>query len=109
DAGERVINVVDGEHDAQVSQRVHRRHAMVGRNGRSVETRQLEATVTVGRAQHRDLDALAVQARDAPGPVALDGHAALEHETELGEEPNCDIEVFHDDAHVVHTSYSHVI
>src|SRR6185436_18788638 len=35
--GEGVVDVIDGEHDAQVSQRVHGRSAVIGRDGRGVE------------------------------------------------------------------------
>jgi hypothetical protein len=59
--------------------------------------------VAVGSAHHGDLDALAAHSRDAAGPFAFDGHAALERKTELREEFNGGIEVFHHDGDVVHT------
>src|SRR5690606_29272186 len=92
--GEGVIEVIDGEHDAQVSQRVHGSCAMVGRNGGGIEARELEATVTVWGAHHGDLDALAAHSGDATGPLAFDGHAAFESKAELGEELDGGIEVF---------------
>src|SRR5690606_39094347 len=66
--GEGVVEVLDGEHDAQVSQRVHGGCAVIGRDGGGVEARELEAAMTVGRAHHGDLDALATHAGDAAGP-----------------------------------------
>src|SRR6185503_3505617 len=104
---ERVVEVLDGEHDAQVSQRVYGGCAVIGRDGGSVEPRELEAAVAVGGAHHGDLDALAAQSGDAAGPFAFDGHAAFEGKAELGEELNGDIEVCHHDADVVHTLYCH--
>src|SRR5690606_26751030 len=52
--GEGVVDVLDGEHDSQVSQRVHGGSAVIGRDGGSVEARELEAAMTVGGAHHRD-------------------------------------------------------
>src|SRR5690606_4850022 len=69
--GERVRDVLDREHDAQVPERVHGRVAVIGGDRRRVEARKLEAAVPVRRAQHRDLDALAVQPRHAAGPLAF--------------------------------------
>src|SRR5687767_8195828 len=75
--GEGVFDVVDGEHDAQVSQRVHGRCAVIGRDGGGVEARELEAAVAIGGAHHGDLDALAAHSGDAAGPFSFDGHAAF--------------------------------
>src|SRR6185369_15348289 len=76
--GEGVVDVLDGEHDAQVSQRVHGGGAVIGCDGGGVEARELEAAVAVGGAQHGDLDALVAHSGDAAGPFAFDGHAAFE-------------------------------
>src|SRR5689334_6090632 len=65
--GEGVVEVLDGEHDAQVPQRVHRGCAVIGRDGGGVEARELEAAVAVGGEHHGDLDALAAHAGDAAG------------------------------------------
>lgn len=46
--GEGVVNVVDGEHDAQVSQRVHGGCAVIGDDGRGVEARSAEASAPTG-------------------------------------------------------------
>src|SRR5690606_15255707 len=75
---------------------------MVGRDGGSVEARQLETAVTVGCAHHRDFDALTAYSRHAARPVPFDARAALEDEAELGEKRDGRIEVFHHDADVIH-------
>src|SRR5690242_19727679 len=41
EAGERIVDVLDGEHDAEVAERVHRRAAMVGGHRRREESGQL--------------------------------------------------------------------
>src|SRR5262249_55469182 len=104
---EGVVDVLDGEHDAQVSQRVNGGCAVIGRDGGGFEARELEAAVAVGGAHHGDLDALAAQSGDAAGPFAFDGHAAFEGKAEFGEELNGGIDVFHHDADVVHTLVCH--
>jgi hypothetical protein len=106
--GEHVVEILDGEHDAQVAERVHRRAAMVGDDRRREEAGQLEPVVAVRRAHHRDLDALLVQPGDAIGPVALDRGAPLELETELAEERDGGVEVRHHDADVVHSRDGHL-
>ena len=63
--------------------------------------------MTVRRAHHRDLDALAAQACDAAGPLALDDPLALEFQAQDAEERNHRLEVLDDDAHVVHPLHCH--
>src|SRR6187397_1606260 len=105
--GEGVVDVLDGEHDAQVSQRVHGGCTVIGRDGGGVEARELEAAVAVGGAHHGDLDALAAHSGDAASPFVFDGHAAFEGKAEFSEELNGGIDVFHYDADVVHTLNCH--
>src|SRR5207344_1751750 len=105
--GEGVVDVLDGEHHAQVSQRVHGRCPVIGRDGGGVEARELEAAVAVGGAHHGNLDALAAHSGDTAGPLTFEGHAAFENKAELGEELNGGIDVFHHDADVVHTNDGH--
>src|SRR5690606_23217698 len=105
--GECVVEVLNGEHDAQVSQRVYGGRAVIGRDGGGVEAREFEATVTVRSTHHGDFDALAAQSGDTAGPIAFDGHAAFEGKAEFGEELNGGIEVFHHDADVVHSLDCH--
>src|SRR4029077_6464834 len=96
-----------GEHDAQVTERVHGGAAVIGDHSRHEESGQLEPAVTVRRTHHGNLDAHATQSRDAIGPVSLDGGPPLELEAKFGEERNGGIDVFHHNAHVVHTLDRH--
>src|SRR3954462_1259981 len=56
--GERVVEVVHGEHDAQVAESVHRGVPVIGDGGRREKSRELESALAVGRSHHRDFDAL---------------------------------------------------
>src|SRR5690606_10705806 len=105
--GECVVEVLHGEHDAQVAEGVHGRSPMIGDDGRREKSRELEPAVTVRRAHHGDLDALVSKPRDAPCPLPFDHHPRFELESQLGEERNSGIERFHHDAHVVHSLDRH--
>src|SRR5262245_6739020 len=105
--GKRVIDVLDGEHDAEIPQRVDGGCAVVGRDGGGVEARELEAAVAVGGTHHGDLDALAAHSGDAAGPFAFDRHAAFEGQAQLGEERDGGVEVLNHDADVVHALHGH--
>ena len=63
---QRLVEVVHGEHDSQVAQRVHRGGSMVGNDGRRDEARELDGAVAVRHPQHGHLDALAAHPSDAP-------------------------------------------
>ena len=56
--GERLVDVVHGEHDAQVAESVHRGVPVIGDHRRREKARELEPAVAVRRAHHGDLDAL---------------------------------------------------
>src|ERR687885_1307613 len=84
--GERLVDVVHGEHDAQVAESVHRGVSVIGDHRRREKTRELEPAVAVRRAHHRDLDALAAQSSDAPRPVSFDHGSSFELEAELTKE-----------------------
>src|SRR4051812_31789995 len=83
--GERIVDVLHGEHDAQVPQSVHWGAAVIGDHRRGEETRYLEAAVAVRCTHHGNLDAHAAQSGDAVCPISLDRGAALELETQFGE------------------------
>src|SRR5512145_3407509 len=105
--GERIVDVLHGEHDAQVAESVHRGAAVIGDHGRREETGHLEPALTVRRTHHGNLDAHVAQSGDAICPVSFDWGAPLELETEFGEELNGGINVFHHDADVIHTLDRH--
>jgi hypothetical protein len=86
--GEGIVDVLDSEHNAQVSQRVHGCCAVIGRDGGGVKSRELEAAVAVGGSHHGDLDALGPHSGDAAGLFAFDWHAAFEGKAESGEKLN---------------------
>src|SRR5213075_194143 len=67
--GERIVDVLHGEHDAQVAESVHRGVPVIADHIRSEESRELEPAVAVRSAHHGDLDALVAQSRDAPCPL----------------------------------------
>src|SRR5256885_177548 len=69
--GERIVDVLHGEHDAQVTESVHRRAAMVGDHGWREKSGHLEPAVTVRRTHHGNLDAHAAQSSDAIRPISF--------------------------------------
>src|SRR5712664_1380887 len=105
--GERIVDVLHGEHDAQVTQSVHRGTAVIGDHRRREESGHLEPAVTVRRTHHGNLDAHVAQSSDAICPVSFDWGAPLELEAKFGEELNGGVDVFYHDADVVHTLDRH--
>src|SRR5438874_227462 len=105
--GERIVDVLHGEHDAQVTESVHRGAAVIGDHRRREESGDLEPAVTVRRTHHGNLDAHVAQSGDAICPVSFDWGAPLELEAKFGEELNGGVDVFYHDADVVHTLDRH--
>jgi hypothetical protein len=97
-----VVDVVNREHHAEVSQGVHGSVSVVGDHLRREEARELDPAVAVWYPHHGDLDALVAQAGDAPCPLALDQRSPFELEAQFEEELDGRCEVFDDDADVVH-------
>src|SRR5918994_3764343 len=64
--GERIVEVVHGEHDAQVAQSVHRRVAVIGDHRWREKSREFDPAVAVRHTHHCALDALVAQSSDAP-------------------------------------------
>src|ERR1700704_2743910 len=107
ESGERIVDVLHGEHHAQVSESIHWGAAVIGDHRRRDKTGHLEPAVTVRRAHHGNLDAHVAQSSDAICPVSFDWGAPLELETKFGEELNGGIKVFHHEADVIHTLDRH--
>jgi hypothetical protein len=108
-AGDDVVQVVDGEHDAPQTQRVRRRVLRLDPDRRrGVELRQLDPAVAVRGAHHGDVATDAVEPDDLVHPTPLDRRLALQLHAELGEEPLGGLEVFDDDQDVVHPLERHV-
>ena len=84
--GERIVDVLHGEHDAEVAKGVHWGAAVIRDHGRREETGHLEPTVTVRRTHHGNLDAHVAQSSDAICPVSFDWGALLEREAKFGKE-----------------------
>src|SRR5437773_8159087 len=107
ESGERIVDVLHGEHDPQVAESVHWAAAVIGDHRRREETGHLEPAVAVRRTHHGNLDAHAAQSSDAICPISFDWGAPLELEAEFGEELNGGVDVFYHDADVVHTLDRH--
>src|SRR5215207_4079671 len=105
--GERIVEVLHGEHDAEVTESVHWGAAVIGDHRRREESGHLEPAVTVRRTHHGNLDAHVAQSSDAICPVSFDWAAPLELEAKFGEELNGGVDVFYHDADVVHAPNRH--
>src|SRR6266704_1853672 len=106
--GERLVDVVHSEHDAQVAEGVHRGVPVIGDHTRREKARELEPAVAVRRAHHGDLDALVAQSSDAPCPLSFHHGSPFELEAELAKELDRRVQVLDDDADVVHPFECHV-
>src|SRR4029450_4209969 len=93
ESGERIVDVLHGEHDAQVAESVHWRAAVIGDHRRSDETGPPEPALTVRRTHHGNLDAHVAQSSDAICPISFDWGAPFELETKFGEELNGGVDV----------------
>src|SRR6266581_6707853 len=107
ESGERIVDVLHGEHDAQVAESVHWGAAVIGDHRWRDETGHLEPAVTVRRTHQGNLDAHVAQSSDAICPISFDWGTPLELETKFGEELNGGVDVFYHDADVVHTLDRH--
>src|SRR5688500_9938033 len=105
--GERIVDILHGEHDAKVTESVHRGAAVIGDDRRREESGHLEPAVAVRRTHHDNLDAHVAQSSDTICPVAFDWGAPLELEAKFAEELNGGVDVFYHDADVVHTLDRH--
>src|SRR5262245_30916492 len=83
---QRVVDVVDGEHDAQVAKRIHRGVSVILDDGRREIATELEPAMAIRRSHHRDLDVLIAEPGHTPGPFAFDRGASFELQTELAKE-----------------------
>src|SRR5205823_4831930 len=107
--GERIVDVLHGEHDAQVTESVHWGAAVIGNYRWREESGHLDPTVTIRRTHHGNLDAHVAQSSDAICPASFDWGAPLELEAKFGEELNGGVDVFYHDADVVHTLDRHEV
>ena len=105
--GERIVEVVHGEHDAKIAKGVHRGVPVIGDHTRREEAREFNRAVAARHAHHGYLDALVAQCSDTSRPVTFDRGTPVEFEAELHEEGNSRIERFDHDADVVHPLKRH--
>src|SRR6266550_3041053 len=64
--GQRIVEVVHGEHDAEVAESVDRSVPVIDNCGRREIAGKFDPAVAIRRTHHRDLDALVAQSSDAP-------------------------------------------
>ncbi|CDX44976.1 conserved hypothetical protein [Mesorhizobium sp. SOD10] len=102
-----LVDVVHGEHDAEIAQGVHRGIAVIRHDAWPEEAGQLEPAVAVRRAHHGNLDMLIAQPGDTPGPFSFDRGTTFELEAELAKEIDRRVEVVDDDSDVVHPFERH--
>src|ERR1044072_6765742 len=74
--GQRIVDVLHGEHDTQIAESVDRGVAVVRGYWRREESGHLQSTVTVRGAHHGDLYAHVAQSSDAVRPITFDKSAA---------------------------------
>ena len=81
---------------------------MIRDGGWPDETRELEPTVAVRRAHHRNLDALIAQSSDTSCPFSFDRGPPFEIEAELAKESDRRFEVIDHNSYVIHAFNRHV-
>src|SRR5712691_9523733 len=64
--GQRIVEVIYGEHDAEVAEGVYRGVPVIGDRRRREKAREFDPAVAVRHTHHGDLDALVAQSSDAP-------------------------------------------
>lgn len=96
--GDRVFDVVDGEHGTTDTQCVRRCVSLEADHRRLLVAHQLELAVAVRSPHHRHVDALTVEPDDAVRPLALHGHPAFQLEAKFEEEGDGGVEVVEDNA-----------
>src|SRR3712207_3982798 len=107
-AGDRGVDVIDGEHDATDAQRVRRCVLrLTPDRRRRVELRQLDPPVAVRGPHHDDVGTDAVEPDDTVNPTSLDGCLALQLHTKFGKERGSGLKIVDDDEDVVHPPNRH--
>jgi hypothetical protein len=107
-AGEDVLNVFDGEHDATYAQCVRRCAFRLSANRRRrAEPHQLEPAVAVWSAHHCDVDLDVDEPDDTIRPTSLDWRLALQLHAKFDKERSSSLEVIDHDAHVLHALDRH--
>src|SRR4029079_6319259 len=105
---ERLVDVVHGEHNAQIAQSIHRGVPVVRDGGRREKTGEPEPAVAVGSAHHGNLDSLIAQSGDTSCPFSFDRGPAFELEADVAKEINRRCEVIDDYSYIVHPFKPHI-
>ena len=66
ESGQRIVEVVYREHDAEVAEGVYRRVPVIGDRRRREKAREFNPAVAVRHTHHGHFDALFAQSSDAP-------------------------------------------
>jgi hypothetical protein len=104
---QRVVDVVHGEHHAQVAKSIHRSIPVIRDDRRREKPGEFKPAMAVRRAHHGNLDALIAQSRDTSGPFSVDRGPPFEIEAELAKESDRRFKVIDDDGYVVHPFKRH--
>ena len=109
-ASDRVVDAVDGKHDAPQAQRVRRGDRRCARDQLGMaKLRQLKPPMPIWGAHHHDVDLDTFDPVDAVHPRTLDGHLAFARHAEGGEKLDRGGKVVDDDADVVQSLDRHVL
>lgn len=103
----RLIDVIDGEHDAKIAERVDRGGSVVGDDGWPEEAGKFEPTVAIRCAHHGNLDMLITEASNASGPFPVDHRLPFELQAEFAKEFNRGVEIFDNNSDIVHPFERH--
>jgi hypothetical protein len=103
----RLVDVVHGEHDAEVAQSIYWGVAVIRDDRWHEKAGELETAVAVRRAHHRNLDALIAKAGDPSCPFSFDRGPLFKLKAELSKEINCFSKVIDDDSYVIHSFERH--
>src|SRR5947209_12484182 len=76
----RLVDVVHGEHDAEIAKSVHWGISVICDGRRCKEARELEPATPVRRSHHGNLDALIAQSSNTSGPFSFDHGTPFELE-----------------------------
>src|SRR5689334_14657662 len=85
---EQLVEVINGEHDAQVAKSIYGSIAVIGDYRRPEKSGEFEPAVAVGCDHHGDLDLLVAKSGDAPSPFSFDHSVAFQLQAEFNEKRN---------------------
>jgi hypothetical protein len=102
-ASNDVINVRDGEHDAAYAQRVHRYIRFSADCRWFLKLAQFKSAMAIRSPHHDYVASNAVEPDDTVNPLPLNGRLAFEFQAKFDKERNGSLEIFDNDADVVHS------